>query len=228
MSSIKAWAPIFIVLVQSVLILPADCRAQNTVSGRDESAVCEQRRAVWNAEFSKIPTSSPSERIRSIETVAARIGEDPEECVAESIREAIQAEKVRFLTININHQTVSAAAVYSCSHLTQDLKCISSVADDTAHLGATQASVSILPPGQEMKLHPSADLGNIPMRVYFAPEASLLDAPKYTRVDLQNRVIFHLPAVSEQIVLIAIIKEPHSNMYDKFVWLVKPKPTPRE
>ena len=60
------------------------------------------------------------------------------------------------------------------------------------------------------------------MRVYAATASSLMDRPKYSQLALDENGEFSVPSFSEPMVLFAIVNEPGSGIYDKFVWLAKP------
>jgi len=50
-----------------------------------------------------------------------------------------------------------------------------------------------------------------------------MDAPKYTELALDETGGFIMPIASDLFALFAIVREPGSGIYDKIVWLVKPK-----
>jgi hypothetical protein len=185
---------------------------------------CQQKRALWDAEFPKVTAGPPAARIKAIEAIADRIGEDPEQCTADLVRKALQTERARLVTLRIGGSTIAVAAVYTCATISEDLKCVSSVADDTAHLGeAPTAAIFALAGGERVKLDADAYLAHATMRIYVAALSTLMDAPKYTELTLDDTSRFTMPKSSEQTVLLAIVNEPGSGMYDKFVWLSKPR-----
>ncbi len=205
-------------------LMAVGCQASRETPGSRAPASCQEKRAVWDAQFAKMIPGLPAARIKAIEAIADRIGEDPEQCAADLVRKALQTERARLVTLRVGGSIVAAAAVYTCAALSDELKCTGSVADDTAHLGETSmAAISVLTGGERAKLEADADLSHAGMRVYVAAASSLMDAPKYTELAVDETGGFNLPVVSEQIALFAIVKEPGSGIYDKFVWLAKPR-----
>jgi len=145
------------------------CGASREKLASDAPASCAQKRALWNAEFPKMIPGPPAARIKAIEAIADQIGEDPEECAADLVRKALQTERARLVTLRAEGSIVAAAAVYTCATLSEELKCIGSTADDTAHLGETAiAAISVLTGGERAKLEVDAYLSRASMRAYVA------------------------------------------------------------
>lgn len=195
--------------------------SRESTAGRQPTS-CQQKRAFWEAEFAKMTPGPAAARIHAIEAIADRIGEDPERCAAEAVRKALERERARLVSLRIRGSTVPAAAVYTCTTLSKELRCISSVADDTAHLHETSsAAVVTLAGGGEAKLEVDTYFAQAKIRVYVAGLSSLVDAPKYTELALDDTGGVRVPIFSEQIVLFVIVSEPGTGIYNKFVWLAK-------
>lgn len=174
---------------------------------------------LWEREYPKIPPGPPVERLKAIERVSARIGEDPEGCAAEPIRFATQRERLRLVTLVAGKERIPPAAVYVCGSLSEGLRCVGAVADDTAHLGEMQALATPLPSSNRLQLQPDPQFAFASRRVYIAPRSTLMDRPRYTEPTPDADHSFEVPHLAEALVLIAIVKES-SGSYIKFVWLL--------
>jgi hypothetical protein len=201
----------------------AGCEPTKETAAGARPASCQQKRALWEAEFPKIAPGPPTDRIKAIEAIADKIGEDPEQCAAAWVEKALQTEKARLVMLRVKASTVAAAAIYTCSNLSKELKCTGSAADDTAHLGASLTAVAVpLVAGERVKLDADATVSIAAIRLYVAASSSLLDAPKYTALTLDESGGFTVPRFSEPMVLFAIVKASNAGIYNKFVWLAKP------
>jgi hypothetical protein len=166
----------------------------------------------------------PADRIKAIEAIADKIGEDPEQCAVNLMEKALQTERARLVTLRVRDAKVAAAAIYTCANLSKELKCTGSVADDTAHLGASLNAAAVpLAAGERVKLDVDATVSIATMRLYAAASSSLLDAPNYTALTLDESGGFTVPRLSEPTVLFAIVKASNTGAYNKFVWLAKPR-----
>ena len=202
----------------------AGCEPAKEMAAGARPASCQQKRALWEAEFPKIAPGLPADRITAIEAIADKIGEDPEQCAANLVEKALQTERARLVTLRVREAKVSAAAIYTCANLSKELKCAGSVADDTAHLGASLAAAAVpLAAGERVKLDVDATVSMATMRLYAAASSSLLDAPNYTALTLDESGGFTVPRLSGPMVLFAIVKASNTGTYNKFVWLAKPR-----
>jgi hypothetical protein len=200
------------------------CQASRETLKSAKPLDCQQRLALWESEFSKIPPGLASARIRAIEAIAGRVGEDPEQCASEKIRVAIQAERARLVMLRIDQENIPSTAVYTCDALSEGLKCNSSVADDTAHLGEFAVGPVILATGKPLRFEPEAGFSLATIRVYMAARRTLMNDPSYLELAAGKDGSFAVPKMKEESVVVAILKEPGSGVYDKFVWLAKPQP----
>jgi hypothetical protein len=201
------------------------CQAPPKAPSDTPPETCEDKRALWDASFPRVAPGPPAARIKAIEGIAAQVGEDPEQCAVELVRAALQAERARLVTLQVGGASIPPAAVYACASLSNDLKCVSSVADDTAHLGEAPG-VAVFPTGadQPARLKVDASLSDSGgPRVYTAAQSSLLDAPKYTELMLDARSGFTIPKSTGPVVLVIVFKEPDAGTFDKFVWLGAPR-----
>jgi hypothetical protein len=128
-----------------------------------------------------------------------------------------QAVLVQLLSEN---KPLQPAAVYDCSSITTELKCVSAVADDTAHL-SENPKAQILPRNGKIFVRKKKLLGDEALAFYIAAERALLDDPKYNKLELLNNEL-DLPPSSERTVLIAIYKRPRQSRTTKLVWLFAP------
>jgi hypothetical protein len=199
------------------------CQASRDTPKSAKPLDCQQRLAIWESEFSKIPPGLASARISAIEVIAGRVGEDPEQCAAEKIRAAIQAERARLVMLRIDQEKFPSTAVYTCDALSGGLKCNSSVADDTSHLSEFFAGPVILASGKRLRFEPESGFSLATIRVYVAARHTLMDHPKYVELTADKDGSFTVPKMKEESVVVAILKEPGSGLYDKFVWLAKPQ-----
>lgn len=218
----SAAAGAFLGLPAAAIAGAVDGQGQATIAVHSGALDCRRELAQWNAEVTKIPAGPPSSRMEAMEKIAGKMGEEDEQCLAESVRKALQAERSRLLMMRVDDQSKAAAEVYSCPQLTKNLKCIGSIADDTAHLSESFAPVLALSRGQHVKVEPGEGYTLSSLRVYLASEASLMDAPRYREMKPGKNGDLMLPDISARMVLFAILKEPRSGLYDKFVWLLQP------
>ncbi len=192
------------------------------VAFRGDVGDCQEELAQWNAAIAKIPAGTPSSRMAAIEQIAARLGEDRQPCLGEAMRKALQTELSRWLKIRIADQSQAAPAIYSCPRLTKDLKCVGDVADDTSHLGETLAPVFVPRRREPIQIERSESDAWSGLRIYLAREADLMRSPRYMELTVAKDGMIMVPRLTETMVLLAILKESRSGLYDKFVWIIQP------
>jgi hypothetical protein len=115
---------------------------------------------------------------------------------------------------------LSPAALYDCTSIDSEHKCVSYVADDTAHL-SENPNAPTLTVGTKIKVRRRKDLGTAQATFYLADESSLLDDPKYKEITLMGQEI-ELPPLDHRSVLIAIYQQPKQPTKTKVVWLLAP------
>ena len=122
------------------------------------------------------------------------------------------------LQLSSEGKSLPTAAVYACSAITKELKCVSSVADDTAHL-SENPDAHILQTNGVILVAKKRSHANATVDFYVADEKTLLDNPKYLKVELVDGKL-KLPADSERRVLVAIYQSEGAK--NKAVWLLAP------
>jgi hypothetical protein len=122
------------------------------------------------------------------------------------------------LQLSSEGKTLPPAAVYSCSSITKELRCVSAVADDTAHL-SENPNARILQTNGTITVRQKKSPAAVAVDFYLADEKTLLDDPKYAKVEpVEGKLM--LPADPERRVLVAIYQGPTART--KAVWLLAP------
>jgi hypothetical protein len=209
----------------AVSFLLVACAAQHkTVDSSAATAPqnnqCRELKTKWESLKASIKGDSVSGRIAQIREASSQIGDDPENCVAPLIKEAYDSELRKVALLEIGSDRHEAAAVYSCGELQDGVRCVGSIADDTAHLHEA-LNLKTVPAGVTARVRMTSDFPLEMVKLYQALDRELTHDRKAARqVELKSDGGVQLSAATAANILFVTAQDKYGEFH-KWVWLLQ-------